>query len=236
MLIITGDHGMRDAGGHGGSSYAETNVPFIVVGQKCGESTRESYKQIDIAATLAVLSALPIPASSIGSLIPELLADLTMEHQLFAFHYNAKRLMDKLILAEGSDRIADTEIHEQFEEAKVQHETFIRSSDENLNSVNSEAAFRRAKILYVTATKAMSEQLSKSYIDYDDFSIGAGLLVLLVVSAYSHIRNLERILMVFLAFFSHYLTFCYLIRSQWTRKAFPSNGWQQRSSRVSEDM
>lgn len=193
---------MRDTGGHGGSSYAETNVPFIVVGQKCGESTRESYKQIDIAATLAVLSALPIPASSIGSLIPEPLADLTMEHQLFAFHYNAKRLMDKLILAEGSDRIADTEIYEQFEEAKNQHESFIRSTDEKLNSVN-EAAFRRAKILYVTATKAMSEQLSKSYIDYDDFSIGAGLFVLFIVSAYSNIRILEWILIVFLEFFSH---------------------------------
>lgn len=172
---------MRDAGGHGGSSYAETNVPLIVVGQKCADGVRDSYKQIDIAPTLSVLSALPIPASSIGALVPELLADLSMEHQLYAFHYNAKRLMEKLILAEGSDRIGNTEIHEQFDAARAEHEAFIRSTDEKLNAVN-EAAFKRSKMLYVTASKAMSEQLTKAYINYDDFSISVGLGVLFIVS------------------------------------------------------
>lgn len=176
---------MRDAGGHGGSSYAETNVPLIVVGQKCADGIRDSYKQIDIAPTLSVLSALPIPASSIGALIPELLADLSMEHQLYAFHYNAKRLMEKLVLAEGLDRIGNSEIHEQFGAAKAQHEAFVRSTDEKLNAVN-EAAFKRSKMLYVTAAKAMSEQLAKSYINYDDYSISVGLGVLFIVSAEPH--------------------------------------------------
>lgn len=181
ILMITGDHGMRDAGGHGGSSYAETNVPLIVVGQKCAENVRESYKQIDIAPTIAVLSAVPIPASSIGALIPELLADLSMEHQLYAFHYNGKRLMDKLMSAEGTDRVRSTEIYEQFNQAEAQYGTFIKTTDEKMNAVTV-AAFKRAKILYVTAAKAMSEQLSKSYINYDDFSIAIGLLVLFTVS------------------------------------------------------
>lgn len=185
MLIITGDHGMRDGGGHGGSSYAETNVPLIVVGQKCAESIRESYQQIDIASTLAVLSAVPIPASSIGALIPELLADLSMGQQLYAFHYNGKRLMDKLISAEGLDRIGNTEIHEQFQAAKAQHEAFIQNTDEKLNAVNV-AAFKRAKLLYITTAKAMSEQLARSYINYNDFSIAIGLAVLFIVSAESN--------------------------------------------------
>lgn len=181
MLIITGDHGMRDSGGHGGSSYSETNVPFIVVGQKCAENIRESYQQIDIAPTVAVLSAVPIPASSIGALIPELLADLSMSHQLYAFHYNGKRLMDKLVSA---DRIGNTEIHEQFEAAKAAYEVFMQGTDEKLNAVNV-AAFKRAKMLYITTAKAMSEQLARSYINYNDFSITIGLVVLLIVSAES---------------------------------------------------
>lgn len=177
---------MRDAGGHGGSSHAETNVPLIVVGQKCAEKIKESYKQIDIAPTVAVLSALPIPASSIGALIPELLIDLTMEQQLYAFHYNAKRLMDKLILVDGTDQIGNTEIYKQFTEAKIQHEAFILSTDAKLNAVNV-AAFKRAKMLYVSASKAMSEQLAKSHLN-DDSSINhldctyIGLAVIFIVS------------------------------------------------------
>lgn len=191
MLIVTGDHGMRDVGGHGGSSYAEMNVPLVVVGQKCAGRIRESYKQIDIAPTIAALLALPIPASSIGALIPEMLADLSMEHQLYAFHYNAKRLMDKLILAEVTGRIGNTEIHAQFGEAKIQHKTFIQSTDNRSNSVNV-TAFKRAKMLYVSAAKAMSEQLAKFYINYDDFSITTGFAVLFIVSAKYHLIKRPR--------------------------------------------
>jgi ethanolamine phosphate transferase 2 subunit G len=38
LLVITGDHGMRDTGGHGGSSYGEINVPFVVIGSNCTNS------------------------------------------------------------------------------------------------------------------------------------------------------------------------------------------------------
>lgn len=35
LLMVTGDHGMRDTGGHGGNSFAETNVPLFVSGCGC---------------------------------------------------------------------------------------------------------------------------------------------------------------------------------------------------------
>lgn len=40
FVLITGDHGMRDTGGHGGSSYAEVNIPLVVSGlnAKCSSS------------------------------------------------------------------------------------------------------------------------------------------------------------------------------------------------------
>lgn len=38
LLLVTGDHGMRDTGGHGGNSYAETHVPLFVAGAKCSPS------------------------------------------------------------------------------------------------------------------------------------------------------------------------------------------------------
>lgn len=86
---------MRDSGGHGGSSYPEINVPFVFIGPQCTLSN-ESYNQIDIPATLAVLLGLPIPASCIGVLIPSFLAMLTMEQKLLAYHYNGQHLLTKL--------------------------------------------------------------------------------------------------------------------------------------------
>lgn len=35
MLIVTGDHGMKDSGGHGGISYSEVHVPLVSVGSPC---------------------------------------------------------------------------------------------------------------------------------------------------------------------------------------------------------
>lgn len=91
---------MRDSGGHGGSSFPEINVPLIFLGPKCFQQ-EETYNQIDIPATLSVLFGLPIPASSIGNIIPNLLTDLSMEQKLFAYYYNGERLLNKLIQLNG---------------------------------------------------------------------------------------------------------------------------------------
>lgn len=95
---------MRDTGGHGGSSYAEVNVPLIFLGPSCLQSN-ETYNQIDIPATMSVLLGLPIPASSIGTIIPNLLTGISEEQQLFAYYYNGERLLRKLIALEGATAI-----------------------------------------------------------------------------------------------------------------------------------
>jgi len=35
MIIVTGDHGMKDSGGHGGVTHAEVSVPLVSVGRQC---------------------------------------------------------------------------------------------------------------------------------------------------------------------------------------------------------
>ena len=37
---------MRDTGGHGGSSYAETHVPLIVIGNGCKSNLEWANKKI----------------------------------------------------------------------------------------------------------------------------------------------------------------------------------------------
>lgn len=87
---------MRDSGGHGGSSMPEINVPLVFLSTSCDQDN-QSFNQIDLTPTLSVLFGLPIPASSIGVIIPNLLTELSMEQKLFAYFYNGEQLMHKLV-------------------------------------------------------------------------------------------------------------------------------------------
>ncbi|CAF3340115.1 unnamed protein product [Rotaria socialis] len=78
ILIITGDHGMADKGGHGGSSYAETYVPAIFISHqfketKYSNSMNEEYLQIDLTPTLSALLEISIPSNNLGILIENIL-------------------------------------------------------------------------------------------------------------------------------------------------------------------
>ena len=90
LLVVCGDHGMNEAGNHGGSAEGETSPALVFIspklrtisgGSKCPlvvpESSFEYYstvEQSDITPTLAGLLGFPIPLNNLGVFIPELLA------------------------------------------------------------------------------------------------------------------------------------------------------------------
>jgi ethanolaminephosphotransferase len=75
LLIITGDHGMADKGGHGGSSYVETHVPAVFISNQLKEVDRDDqeYLQIDLTPTLSALLGISIPWNNLGILIENVL-------------------------------------------------------------------------------------------------------------------------------------------------------------------
>jgi ethanolamine phosphate transferase 2 subunit G len=88
LLILCGDHGMNEAGNHGGSSSGEVNAALTFISPKFQavyegfDSPRAStfeysfydkVEQSDIAPTLASLLGFPIPLNSLGIVIPTLL-------------------------------------------------------------------------------------------------------------------------------------------------------------------
>ena len=89
ILVICGDHGMNDAGNHGGSSDGETSPALVFVSPKLQTITEgldcpmaapaarfdyyTSVEQSDIAPTLAGLLGFPIPLNNLGVFIPEFL-------------------------------------------------------------------------------------------------------------------------------------------------------------------
>ncbi|KAL8737940.1 MAG: hypothetical protein Q9181_001203 [Wetmoreana brouardii] len=89
LLVLCGDHGMNDAGNHGGSAEGETSPALVFIsprlrpinqGSKCpttasdgGLNFYEKVEQSDIAPTLAGLLGFPIPKNNIGVLISKFL-------------------------------------------------------------------------------------------------------------------------------------------------------------------
>jgi ethanolaminephosphotransferase len=88
LLVLCGDHGMNDAGNHGGSAPGETSPALVFISPKFEQISsgvqapatyQEDFKyyddveQSDIAPTLAALLEFPIPRNNLGVVIPSLL-------------------------------------------------------------------------------------------------------------------------------------------------------------------
>lgn len=123
--MICGDHGMRDSGGHGGSSKEEILVPLAFLGLACTSSDHELSAQTDIAPTLAALMGLPIPTDNVGRVLPELLVSYSEHRHLYVRHYNALNLIEK-------DPSTYMEI---FKDVFTLHENFLRNEMESLSDI-----------------------------------------------------------------------------------------------------
>lgn len=90
LLVLCGDHGMNDAGNHGGSSAGETSPALVFASPKMRQLGRrfdapaspqsenefaffQTIEQSDIAPTLAALLGFPVPQNNLGTLVVDFL-------------------------------------------------------------------------------------------------------------------------------------------------------------------
>lgn len=91
LLVLCGDHGMNDAGNHGGSAPGETSPALVFLSPKFKnfgderqnfevpapfEEEFQYYKtveQSDIAPTLGALLGFPVPRNNLGAFINDFL-------------------------------------------------------------------------------------------------------------------------------------------------------------------
>jgi len=91
LLVLCGDHGMNDAGNHGGSAPGETSPALVFMSPKFKDlmQTRQRFEvpapfeeefeyyktveQSDIAPTLGALLGFPIPKNNLGAFIDDFL-------------------------------------------------------------------------------------------------------------------------------------------------------------------
>lgn len=103
MLIVVGDHGMTSTGDHGGDSRAEVEAAMFVysrvpiLGKKFGEIEARVH-QIDLVPTLASILGIPIPFSSLGTTILDILpANYFRNTNLEDFQYALHSLWSNVV-------------------------------------------------------------------------------------------------------------------------------------------
>lgn len=88
LLVLCGDHGMNDAGNHGGSAPGETSPALVFMspkfrkifaGHESPTAAKDEFQfydtveQSDIAPTLAGLLGFPVPRNNLGNFIDDFL-------------------------------------------------------------------------------------------------------------------------------------------------------------------
>ncbi|XP_016990044.1 GPI ethanolamine phosphate transferase 2 [Drosophila rhopaloa] len=177
FLMMTGDHGMADGGGHGGNTPAETLVPLYLYSNNCSKATSgtKRYNQIDLAPTLSVLMSVEIPTLSIGCLIPEMLQSLSLEHQLYAYFYNAHHLLNKARVKFGHDRVHRSDYYTWYQNATLLHKKLLDTSKDSGGGGASHVYQVQAKLNYMRVAREISGLLSESLVKFDYGFITLGL-------------------------------------------------------------
>ena len=88
LFILCGDHGMNDAGNHGGASAGETSPALTFISPKLQALQKQQFspevadvefqyyqtiEQSDIAPTIAGLLGIPVSLNNLGVFIPDFL-------------------------------------------------------------------------------------------------------------------------------------------------------------------
>ncbi|KAF8462061.1 alkaline-phosphatase-like protein [Kalaharituber pfeilii] len=110
ILVLVGDHGMNDAGGHGGSTAGETSAVMMFMSPKFKEYTNGGFaapaqpfgefkfhklvEQTDIVPTLAGMLHFPIPRNNVGRMIPDFLQMWNEKDRAQVLLNNAEQMLE----------------------------------------------------------------------------------------------------------------------------------------------
>ncbi|XP_014388955.1 PREDICTED: GPI ethanolamine phosphate transferase 2 [Myotis brandtii] len=186
LLVLCGDHGMSESGGHGASSLEEVNTALLLTSsafeRKPGEvRPPERVQQTDLAATLAVGLGLPIPQHSVGRFLFPVVQGRALREQLRLLHLNAVQLSRLLQV-----RVPGYKREHGFEQFKISerlHGNWVRLYLEENNAEILLNMGAKARKQYLYTLKALSQALSSQEAQYDIYSMVVGTVVVLEVLA-----------------------------------------------------
>ncbi|CAG8448178.1 9695_t:CDS:2 [Funneliformis caledonium] len=211
LFVLCGDHGMNEAGNHGGSSHGEISTAFVFMSSEFismkhvpetfsiphDEHSMNFYKvinQVDFVSTISYLFGIPIPKNNLGMLLLDLIGDVDALEKLRALQLNAHQISGILkSLWSSFDRNPNV--------AQSELDCDINSDDDQiqLQCLYSMAYYNHAKSLEVNDISYINDALSfynkfiaksgsrlaSSFSDYDLVSMFVGLcFMVLAVTNY----------------------------------------------------
>lgn len=128
IIIVTGDHGHVNVGGHGGGEPEATTVPLVIYGKNVKVNTLPFYTQLDLAPTMAAVLGLPFTAYMEGRIIKE------------AFNWPEELYTQKTALL--------NEVHQGLVQQLYKELKIDKATDFGLSIDNLAAAVQKRAVLY----------------------------------------------------------------------------------------
>lgn len=179
LVLVTGDHGMRSSGGHGGSTPEEIWVPLLAFNKqfKCGNN--RNFNQIDLAPSLGFLLGLGIPEQSVGVLLDSLTFSF---HESLEWHFTLNQhLLEKFKLKHGESIMFNMEFYENCVLGNAAFQKYKISKDKK----NYDFALTNLKI----CSKRISEELAGGDDDFNMEMCSIGLVLVFVVSLFFYLNK-----------------------------------------------
>ncbi|KAK3089470.1 hypothetical protein FSP39_003870 [Pinctada imbricata] len=173
LLIVCGDHGMSDQGGHGGASDSEIKVPVMFLSTRSVvnevEWRYEEIQQTDLCATLSVLLGVPIPQNNVGKVLTDLLYNHNVEQKVQIIQENTLQILK--VFQHNVGKFEEDRAYSLYQRAAKSHSHWLG----HLRSNISEPAWnlQGEKIIqqYKDSMVAMTSKLSTSLTSYDMYAL-----------------------------------------------------------------
>lgn len=190
LLLVLGDHGTGDAGGHGGSSAAEVRTPALlfsptlVSNKLTPDAAVETVNQIDLASTLSVLLGLPIPKSNMGGLMHSVLQHAFVDDPrklLNGLLANALQLMGALNASSLSSGKTER-LLSKFAAIRSLHGSYVgRLGEEGAAKSPSVSQLEELVSNYGDLLQSISAALIQSSVLYDGIAMAVALYLLMSI-------------------------------------------------------
>ncbi|KAK7082709.1 hypothetical protein SK128_014259 [Halocaridina rubra] len=169
LVLVCGDHGMSDAGGHGGSSHSETTTSALLFSNAfkyIRDTEGREVNQVDLTSTLSFLTGVGIPEGNVGRPLSEVMSQFDMERRMMLHHNAAKQLLS---IAHGSGlSINHDSANLIFEEATQLHKEVLKKlHKDSTEHQYKEAEAERVCKFYQECQKQASETLTSKLQSYD---------------------------------------------------------------------
>ncbi|KAI9594925.1 hypothetical protein BDF19DRAFT_422974 [Syncephalis fuscata] len=200
LIILCGDHGMNELGGHGGSSPGETSPALIFMSPSVQWSNitipARTINQIDVVPTISLLFGVPSPRNSLGNLVPEMFQALPREQWIRALQLNANQIRSMMIslwnnwdtsCLEGHDLATvncDADMEGENEELICNYEQAVYYHQHISNNEQADI-IEQVAYLYQKFAEQGAQRLTQDFSSYGLGSMLAGMILMAITTLVS---------------------------------------------------